>query len=257
MTRCASSAPDPNNFNDLPSGIVTCFELLVVNNWFVIEEGYEVVYNIVVVRLFFTMVYVIGVLVCLNIVIAFCLDSFHNVMYKLEGLKAIRENESSGRFSELSNEDAFKKALLRGQYMQTTSDKDQQGQRRCSQFKAVVSSAGHVTQTGAHPAISTWCRFPDRRLPPAPGADDQRRRRCSPPHAREAAAPLLRRRAGGNLPGAARTAGGEPRGRDQSCQGSGRLELQAAVVASQDFQPPQRVKARLVQSRLAAAARLV
>lgn len=30
-----------NNFNDLGSGFVTLFELLVVNNWFVIAEGFE------------------------------------------------------------------------------------------------------------------------------------------------------------------------------------------------------------------------
>ena len=29
----------PNNFNDLASGFVTCFELLIVNNWFVLCDG--------------------------------------------------------------------------------------------------------------------------------------------------------------------------------------------------------------------------
>ncbi|KAL3904470.1 MAG: hypothetical protein SGPRY_011271, partial [Prymnesium sp.] len=33
----------PNNFNDLASGVVTLFELLVVNNWFVIASGFEAV----------------------------------------------------------------------------------------------------------------------------------------------------------------------------------------------------------------------
>ena len=61
---------DANNFNDLASGIVTCFELLVVNNWYVIEGGFELVSDRAVVRFFFTAVYVIGVLVCLNIVTA-------------------------------------------------------------------------------------------------------------------------------------------------------------------------------------------
>ena len=54
--------------------MVTCFELLVVNNWFVIEGGFELVCGGpkrgAGVRFFFTAVYVIGVLVCLNIVTA-------------------------------------------------------------------------------------------------------------------------------------------------------------------------------------------
>ena len=58
--------------------MVTCFELLVVNNWFVIEGGFELVSGGpkrgAGVRFFFTAVYVIGVLVCLNIVTACRLD---------------------------------------------------------------------------------------------------------------------------------------------------------------------------------------
>ena len=30
-----------NNFNDMGSAMVTCFELLVVNNWFLICQGYS------------------------------------------------------------------------------------------------------------------------------------------------------------------------------------------------------------------------
>eukprot|EP00501_MAST-03F_sp_TOSAG23-6_P000298 GSMAST32.ASY1.ANO1.305.1 assembled CDS len=30
----------PNNFNDFASGLVTLFELLVVNNWFIIMDGF-------------------------------------------------------------------------------------------------------------------------------------------------------------------------------------------------------------------------
>ena len=33
----------PNNFNDLGSGMVVCFELLVVNNWFIIADGFAAV----------------------------------------------------------------------------------------------------------------------------------------------------------------------------------------------------------------------
>jgi hypothetical protein len=66
----------PNNFNDLGSGMVVCFELLVVNNWFIIAKGFAQVSPMPLVRLFFVAFYVIGVLVCLNIVVAFALESF-------------------------------------------------------------------------------------------------------------------------------------------------------------------------------------
>ena len=66
-----------NNFNDISSGFVVCFELLVVNNWFIIADGFVAVANPVIARLFFVSVYVFGVLVCLNIVIAFAIEAFN------------------------------------------------------------------------------------------------------------------------------------------------------------------------------------
>jgi two pore calcium channel protein len=68
-----------NNFNDMASGLVVCFELLVVNNWFILCEGFAAVAFMPLVRFFFVGVYVFGVLVCLNIVVAFALDSFNAV----------------------------------------------------------------------------------------------------------------------------------------------------------------------------------
>lgn len=66
-----------NNFNDLASGFVVCFELLVVNNWFILAGGFAHVAYMPLVRAFFVAVYVLGVLVCLNIVIAFAIDAFN------------------------------------------------------------------------------------------------------------------------------------------------------------------------------------
>ena len=65
----------PNNFNDIVSGIVVCFELIMVNNWMVIAEGFAVVASKWS-RLFFVSFYVVGVLISLNIVTAFALDAF-------------------------------------------------------------------------------------------------------------------------------------------------------------------------------------
>ena len=40
-TKFAKANYFANNFNDLASGFVVCFELLVVNNWFLLCEGFE------------------------------------------------------------------------------------------------------------------------------------------------------------------------------------------------------------------------
>ena len=72
-----------NNFNDLGSGLVLCFEFLVVNNWHIIVSGFSAVANVTLVRLFFSSVYVFGVLVCLNIVVAFALESFNEASSRM------------------------------------------------------------------------------------------------------------------------------------------------------------------------------
>ncbi|OQS07020.1 two pore calcium channel protein 1 [Thraustotheca clavata] len=58
-----------NNFNDIPSGMVTLFELLLVNNWFVIAEGHVLVTSAAA-RLFFIAFWLIGVILTLNLFIA-------------------------------------------------------------------------------------------------------------------------------------------------------------------------------------------
>ena len=64
-----------NNFNDLPSGCITLFELTVVNNWFVITDGYAAVRGKSA-RAFFIAYYLLGVVIGLNIVVAFVLDAY-------------------------------------------------------------------------------------------------------------------------------------------------------------------------------------
>ena len=62
-----------NSFNDLLSGAVTLFELMVVNNWFIIVDGYSTVLGRPA-RLFFVLHYWLGVVVALNIIVAFVID---------------------------------------------------------------------------------------------------------------------------------------------------------------------------------------
>ena len=72
----------------MASGFVVIFELLVVNNWYVIAGGFEAVNSVVVVRIFFAVVYVLGVLVCVNIVVAFCLDAFYKTQTQMKEMRA-------------------------------------------------------------------------------------------------------------------------------------------------------------------------
>ena len=62
------------NFNDLPSGVVTLFTFLVLNNWFVILEG-PVAVSSEWSRLYFVAFYLLGVLVALNIALSFIMTT--------------------------------------------------------------------------------------------------------------------------------------------------------------------------------------
>lgn len=64
-----------NNFNDLASGVVTCFELMIVNNWFVLCDGFVAVTSVWA-RVFFVGFYVTGPLLLLNIAVAAVMDAF-------------------------------------------------------------------------------------------------------------------------------------------------------------------------------------
>mmetsp|Transcript_26389 Transcript_26389/g.30907 ORF Transcript_26389/g.30907 Transcript_26389/m.30907 type:complete len:148 (+) Transcript_26389:1120-1563(+) len=75
-----SSIPDNYylmNFNDLMSSFVTLFVLIVVNNWYVIVamvvdvKGGSTAY-----RYFFVIFYYFGVIIGLNIIVAFAIDMY-------------------------------------------------------------------------------------------------------------------------------------------------------------------------------------
>ncbi|CAE7231508.1 TPC1 [Symbiodinium natans] len=64
-----------NNFNDFGMGFVTLFELLVVNNWFLIADGFSAAAGVWS-RAYFVSFYVLGVLVGLNLVVSFIVGAF-------------------------------------------------------------------------------------------------------------------------------------------------------------------------------------
>lgn len=65
-----------NNFNDMASGMVTLFELLVVNNWFEIVDGFSAAVDTQFAAVFFVIWYIFGVLITMNIVVSFILNAF-------------------------------------------------------------------------------------------------------------------------------------------------------------------------------------
>lgn len=64
-----------SNFNDFPTGCLTLFELMIVNNWWVIVEMYTNVTSRWA-RYYFIIYYFVAVLIALNLNIAFVVDSF-------------------------------------------------------------------------------------------------------------------------------------------------------------------------------------
>ena len=71
-----------NNFNTLPNAYVTLFELMVVNNWFIIMEGYASVTGTDWSRVFF-MAFYIFTMVVVTIIVTFILEAFlFRIQYK-------------------------------------------------------------------------------------------------------------------------------------------------------------------------------
>eukprot|EP00092_Neocalanus_flemingeri_P012722 GFUD01013709.1.p1 GENE.GFUD01013709.1~~GFUD01013709.1.p1 ORF type:complete len:872 (+),score=167.61 GFUD01013709.1:299-2914(+) len=71
-----------NNFNNLPRAYVTLFELMVVNNWFIIMEGYASVTGTDWSRLYF-MGFYLFTMVVVTIIVAFILEAFlFRIQYK-------------------------------------------------------------------------------------------------------------------------------------------------------------------------------
>jgi len=65
------------NFNDLMSSLITLFVLIVVNNWYVIVAMcVDIKDGNTLVRYFFVIFYYFGVIIGLNIIIAFAIDMY-------------------------------------------------------------------------------------------------------------------------------------------------------------------------------------
>ena len=84
ITKKTAMEADPNlaayywlmNFNDFPSGMVTLFQIMIVNNWFVTTNMYIAIFGNSWPVLFFTTFWVFSVLLLLNIVTASVIEIF-------------------------------------------------------------------------------------------------------------------------------------------------------------------------------------
>merc|ERR1712194_407815 len=90
-----------NNFNDMPSAMTTLFELLVVNNWFILAHGFALTAGNWA-YIYFVVFHVICVVICLNIVVSFILDTFMEeydvTLARQEGGEAPRGRRRSDAF---------------------------------------------------------------------------------------------------------------------------------------------------------------
>ena len=67
------------NFNDFSSANITMFILMIVNNWQVIVQEYQVITGSNMCILFFVAFYYFGVLIGLNILLAFFIDMYQSI----------------------------------------------------------------------------------------------------------------------------------------------------------------------------------
>ncbi len=84
-----------NNFNDMLSGANVCFNLLVINNWNVMESGILPVSQTNYSRYFFFSFYIVGVMIVNNLVVAEIIDFFLDELDENE--EEIDEVFTSGR----------------------------------------------------------------------------------------------------------------------------------------------------------------
>lgn len=68
-----------NNFNDFSSALVTLFELMVVNNWFITMDGVMDATNSHWPMIYFVSFWYVAVVTVLNLVVASFIDGFSNL----------------------------------------------------------------------------------------------------------------------------------------------------------------------------------
>lgn len=86
-----------NNFHNLPRAYVTLFELMVVNNWFIIMEGYASVTGTDWSRIYFMSFYLFTMVV-VTIIVAFILEAF---LFRIQYKQRMNKDEEIKVLSEI------------------------------------------------------------------------------------------------------------------------------------------------------------
>ncbi|OQR95878.1 Cullin-associated NEDD8-dissociated protein, partial [Thraustotheca clavata] len=105
-----------NNFNDMASGMVLLFELLIVNNWFILADGFICVTSKYT-RWFFITFHVTGVTILLNLFVASTLDAF-------VGEYEAEHQDQLGRPGKFSSMDNFQTITIEQDHHEPTTDFD-------------------------------------------------------------------------------------------------------------------------------------
>eukprot|EP00039_Didymoeca_costata_P013175 m.196268 g.196268 ORF g.196268 m.196268 type:complete len:815 (+) comp15697_c0_seq4:99-2543(+) len=104
--RCSDPKPYPdvcigyyhlNNFNNIFRSFVTLYDLMIVNNWFLIMEGHVVATGTRWARVYFFIFFLVGVNVITNIIVAFVLECFKQLFPILESRRHKKKLEQSKR----------------------------------------------------------------------------------------------------------------------------------------------------------------
>jgi len=95
-----------NNFNDVAHGLVVLFEIMIVNNWNLILEGFIVAANNTAYRLYFVCFYAVSVLILINVCVALVLDAF------ITKYSRVAQAKRSGEFNILHELDAENREAL-------------------------------------------------------------------------------------------------------------------------------------------------
>eukprot|EP01017_Pseudomicrothorax_dubius_P002868 TRINITY_DN10257_c0_g1_i3.p1 TRINITY_DN10257_c0_g1~~TRINITY_DN10257_c0_g1_i3.p1 ORF type:complete len:332 (-),score=46.94 TRINITY_DN10257_c0_g1_i3:49-1044(-) len=98
-----------NNFNDFASGLVTLFELLMVNNWNVQMLMFAYIFGSDKIKLFFISFYVFGFILALGIIIAFIIDV---IVDHLSAAQLEQQKATIGQLKRRMTEEVLKDADL-------------------------------------------------------------------------------------------------------------------------------------------------
>jgi len=139
-TNFASGAFWPLNFNDLPSGFVTLFALMIVNNWYEIAQGFMLATHSNFAAVYFVVFFLIVNLIVLNIVIACILDCFAFIYEEEAANQEIGQLGTADEDLEIGEGVVSRMGTSR--ILRKLADADEQSESDASSSSATSSNSG-------------------------------------------------------------------------------------------------------------------